>query len=711
METKSLIVFFFRTLSFDAVNGSIIWRTFRNSCTFVNFVKFFIHFQWNQMNLIQMMLFSIDSSNDGHPESNSQLSKRKQRRLKREQRWAETRAERRREEKKRRRERRQQNKLNGTVSKKPRLQTVSMSNSNCKTIIVIDCDYESFMNENELRKLCKQLMYCYAINRRSSAPAQLWITSMRGKLLELMERLHHSYHNWDCKITDKHWTEVLFSNNIVDYKSNPKIIYLTGDAKATIPDCQQIKESNDYVFIIGGLIDHNRHKCLCLKRAREEFQMNYGQLPIGEHIQMNQRRILSIPHVYEIINNEIFFFKNKLAMKPKSLAGENFTIGFRNDLPYNWMVWNSTINSFQIQSGIESQLIKDLATFFNFSYHLANSKDSSHDSLLSKVEKKEFDIGLGGFAMTYKRQQSIDFLYPYVFGEYTFMMARNKEQFDYKNIIRPFELDINTIQKNPKKLSNLAWISFNLLFRQPYHHLGSITISSKIFIILWAMCIVIIINYYCCFLLSTLTIRTSEQIQTVKQMTDAISAGKVLPIGVNSSVAQQAFYSPTKLQEFKTIRENYQPCKARKMCMELLMKQIKKSSTKRSFFGKNGEKQIAVIGSRDLIRFDQLMNGPDLLYIPPRKPESSYFTYLIAIPVRNSFPYKQHFNRIIGILQDAGILNHYRSNIEMDTDWNRLGINMTKVRRIILEKDSYKKDDNIIFDFKLEHFKYHKLQL
>lgn len=42
----------------------------------------------------------------------------------------------------------------------------------------------------------------------------------------------------------------------------------------------------------------------------------------------------------------------------------------------------------------------------------------------------------------------------------------------------------------------------------------------------------------------------------------------------------------------------------------------------------------------------------------------------------------------------------------MDTDWNRLGINMTKVRRIILEKDSYKKDDNIIFDFKFEHFKY-----
>ncbi|OTF69927.1 tRNA (Guanine-1)-methyltransferase-like protein [Euroglyphus maynei] len=242
----------------------------------------------------------VVSSNDGKSGSNSQLSKRKQRRLKREKRWEETRAERRREEKKRRRERRQQDELNGIVRKKPRLPTVSMSNSNCKTIIVVDCDYESFMNENELRKLCKQLMYCYAINRRSQSPAQLWITSVRGKLFELMNRLHPSHHNWDCKVTDKHWTEVLFPNDM-DYKSNPKVIYLTGDAKGTIPDCKQINDSNDYVFIIGGLIDHNRHKCLCLKRAREEFQMNCGQLPIEDHIQMSQRRILSIPHVYEIM--------------------------------------------------------------------------------------------------------------------------------------------------------------------------------------------------------------------------------------------------------------------------------------------------------------------------------------------------------------------------------------------------------------------------
>lgn len=256
--------------------------------------------QNNETDLNKSSSNSSTNGDDGQSESNSKLSKRKQRRLKREQKWAETRAERRREEKKRRRERRQQDKLNGTLVKKPRLQTVSMSNSTCKTIIVIDCDYEKFMNENELRKLCKQLMYCYAINRRSSVPAQLWITSVRGKLYELMERFHHSYHNWDCKVTDKHWTEVLFPNNN-DYKSNPKVIYLTGDAKETIPDCRQIKDSNDHIFIIGGLIDHNRHKCLCLKRAREEFQMNYGQLPIDGHIQMNQRRILSIPHVYEIM--------------------------------------------------------------------------------------------------------------------------------------------------------------------------------------------------------------------------------------------------------------------------------------------------------------------------------------------------------------------------------------------------------------------------
>ena len=34
---------------------------------------------------------------------------------------------------------------------------IDMKNSSCKVTIVIDCDYEDFMNEFIIRKLCKQL--------------------------------------------------------------------------------------------------------------------------------------------------------------------------------------------------------------------------------------------------------------------------------------------------------------------------------------------------------------------------------------------------------------------------------------------------------------------------------------------------------------------------------------------------------------------------
>ncbi|XP_046908396.2 uncharacterized protein LOC124489986 [Dermatophagoides farinae] len=420
-------------------------------------------------------------------------------------------------------------------------------------------------------------------------------------------------------------------------------------------------------------------------------------------------------------------------MLPSSLTGENFTIGFRNDLPFNWITWNSAKKSYQIQRGIESRLIQDLADYFNFTYHLINirvfnPKNVSHESVVSRVQNKEIDIGLGGIAMTNKRKQYVDYLYPHVLSQYTYMMARNKAHFNYENIIRPFDTDVwlsllivfivlgildlitRMIQtsNNLNKPTNLLWISFNLLLRQPYRHLGSIPLSSKMFIIMWALCISIIISFYCCFLLSTLTTQTSMKLQNIYEMTAAISAGKVLPIGANVSVAQHAFFSSSSsnIMEFQAIRDNFQSTKTRKMAIELLMNQIKNSNKKHSFLEKNNEKKIAVLASRDFLHFDQLINGPELLYIPPRKPDSSYFTFMISIPVRTSFPYKEHFNRIIGILQDAGILNHYRSDIETDEHWKQMGISISKAR-IINNQDSERKnnkyDDIVIFDFKLEH--------
>lgn len=179
---------------------------------------------------------------------------------------------------------------------KQKLELIKMNDSKCKVTIIIDCDYEIYMKDEELKKLCKQLNRCYAINRRSSMPVQLWLTSINGKIKELLNRLQPGHFNWDCHYTDKHWSDIFPTKKFQD-----KLFYLSGDSSENIPNCKQIQESNDFIFIIGGLIDKNRHKGLTLTRAIDEFCVKHGKLPICDNIKINQRTILSVPHVFEIM--------------------------------------------------------------------------------------------------------------------------------------------------------------------------------------------------------------------------------------------------------------------------------------------------------------------------------------------------------------------------------------------------------------------------
>jgi len=128
---------------------------------------------------------------------------------------------------------------------------------------------------------------------------QLYITSITGAVKDALERYQHGYQNWDAHCTEKHWTEV-FRDNDDGSKLNSNIVYLTGDSSDVVPKCSEIQAANNGIFIIGGLIDHNRHKGLALERA-QLHSVKHGQLPIGEYIRMCQRRILAIPHVFEIM--------------------------------------------------------------------------------------------------------------------------------------------------------------------------------------------------------------------------------------------------------------------------------------------------------------------------------------------------------------------------------------------------------------------------
>ena len=75
----------------------------------------------------------------------------------------------------------------------------------------------------------------------------------------------------------------------------PKIVYLTSDSPHTLTQL-----SSHTVYIIGGIVDKNRHKGLCYKRACDRGVAT-AKLPISEYMAMQSRFVLATNHVVEIM--------------------------------------------------------------------------------------------------------------------------------------------------------------------------------------------------------------------------------------------------------------------------------------------------------------------------------------------------------------------------------------------------------------------------
>lgn len=67
-----------------------------------------------------------------------------------------------------------------------------------------------------------------------------------------------------------------------------KIVYLTSDSDNVLDEL-----SKDDVYIIGGLVDHNRYKGICHENA-EKAGIRHARLPIKENIVLKSRTVLTI---------------------------------------------------------------------------------------------------------------------------------------------------------------------------------------------------------------------------------------------------------------------------------------------------------------------------------------------------------------------------------------------------------------------------------
>ncbi|XP_032618912.1 tRNA methyltransferase 10 homolog A isoform X2 [Chelonoidis abingdonii] len=90
----------------------------------------------------------------------------------------------------------------------------------------------------------------------------------------------------DIHISSEHYNELMKKEDLV---------YLTSDSPDVLNELEETK-----AYVIGGLVDHNHHKGITYKKALEQG-IGHAQLPLGNFVKMNSRKVLAVNHVFEII--------------------------------------------------------------------------------------------------------------------------------------------------------------------------------------------------------------------------------------------------------------------------------------------------------------------------------------------------------------------------------------------------------------------------
>ncbi|KAE8382853.1 guanine-1-methyltransferase-domain-containing protein [Aspergillus bertholletiae] len=181
--------------------------------------------------------------------------------------------------------------------------------------LIVDCGYDDLMLEKERISLSSQLTRSYSDNRGAPFRAHMVFSSFNKLLKERFDTtLAKVYNNWKgIRFMDedfahaaeqaKEWMQGpkggqlagMFADKTDASPEDGEIVYLSSDSPNTLTELKPYS-----TYIIGGLVDKNRHKAICYKTAVEKG-IKTAKLPIGDYIQMASRQVLATNHVVEIM--------------------------------------------------------------------------------------------------------------------------------------------------------------------------------------------------------------------------------------------------------------------------------------------------------------------------------------------------------------------------------------------------------------------------
>ncbi|KAK9792487.1 hypothetical protein WJX73_006130 [Symbiochloris irregularis] len=147
--------------------------------------------------------------------------------------------------------------------------------------VVVDLGFDDLMTELELKSLAKQLVYCHSVNSRAAAPCHLIFTDFEGTIAAQLTAQSANHGQWPVT---KHTAS--YADAFRDRRE--KLVYLTADATEELHQLD-----SESIYIIGGLVDRNRYKNICQSKAAEQG-IRTARLPIREHMTMTGTHVLTV---------------------------------------------------------------------------------------------------------------------------------------------------------------------------------------------------------------------------------------------------------------------------------------------------------------------------------------------------------------------------------------------------------------------------------
>ncbi|KAI8820266.1 guanine-N(1)--methyltransferase [Fimicolochytrium jonesii] len=157
--------------------------------------------------------------------------------------------------------------------------------------VVIDLDFEDKMIQKEIKSTAQQVIQCYSTNKSALHPVSLTLTSYKGAIKDNLTHMSPDHTRWQ---TSKCPMKML-EDGVESLVDGGRLVYLSADAGETVEELDEGK-----VYVIGGLVDKNRHKGLCQTKATQ-LGIPTARLPLGDYLDMQTRKVLTINHVFEIM--------------------------------------------------------------------------------------------------------------------------------------------------------------------------------------------------------------------------------------------------------------------------------------------------------------------------------------------------------------------------------------------------------------------------